>query len=403
MTPKETSQGKKLELLQKKDWLEYPIFICGAPRSGTTLLVQLLDGHPELLVLPLETHLLQYEHEQRTNFANFLCDGYSKTHDIRMFTDLEYRSQFGDYMTRNYGPGPDNSFNLDVVAGEVFGSRYLTYLTDHGATLKTAYQAHGDALFAATNHEDGSLKAFVEKRPLDNELSTEELKSAFPHAKFIHILRDPRTRYISAKKRRISRRKKTGFAQACLGLNGLDFARALSEIATVSFLLAAENQARFKEDYLVIRYEDLLADRSQIMREVGSFLGITYGESLCVQTAMGRPAYPHSSFALQTSNRVNVPSERLEAYYSATTRLERKIIDLYCSHSAAKFRYSLPIPKQIRLVDLFGRLANEVPFAIPTNRLKMLTELVGKPPEEVSHGAYLRLKTRWTNGFPCGD
>lgn len=353
-------------------------------------------------MFPIETHILQYEHEQRTNFANFLSDGYSKTHDIRMFTDLDYRSWFHDYMTVNYGPNPDNSFNLDVVAGEVFGTHFLTYLTDHGATLKTAFQAYADALVAATSREDGSFKGFVEKRPLDNELSTPELKSAFPHAKFIHILRDPRTRYVSAKTRRIVRGKRTGFVQACFGLNGIDFARALSEISTVSFLLAAENQARFKEDYLVIRYEDLLADRAQVMRGVGRFLGITYDESLSVQTVMGRSANPHSSFARQPSDRGNMPSERLEAYNSVTTLLERKIVNLYCSHSAAKFGYDLPVPEQIRFVDLLGRLGNEVPFAIPMNRLRMLTELIGKPPEEISDGAYRRLMTLWEKGVPCG-
>src|SRR5690606_37795143 len=35
-------------------WLDRPVFICGHHRSGTTLLQELLDGHPELLVLPSE-------------------------------------------------------------------------------------------------------------------------------------------------------------------------------------------------------------------------------------------------------------------------------------------------------------------------------------------------------------
>ena len=35
-------------------------FIVGHPRSGTSLLLALLDGHPDLLVLPFETHLFDW-------------------------------------------------------------------------------------------------------------------------------------------------------------------------------------------------------------------------------------------------------------------------------------------------------------------------------------------------------
>ncbi len=34
-----------------------PLFICGNARGGTTLLLRLLDGHPDLLVLPTETQV----------------------------------------------------------------------------------------------------------------------------------------------------------------------------------------------------------------------------------------------------------------------------------------------------------------------------------------------------------
>src|SRR5262245_11380068 len=36
------------------EWLLRPVFICGHHRSGTTLLQNLLDGHPQLLSLPSE-------------------------------------------------------------------------------------------------------------------------------------------------------------------------------------------------------------------------------------------------------------------------------------------------------------------------------------------------------------
>jgi hypothetical protein len=47
-------------------WLERPVFICGAHRSGTTLMQSLLDGHPELIVLPSEgTYLTSFAYAAR--------------------------------------------------------------------------------------------------------------------------------------------------------------------------------------------------------------------------------------------------------------------------------------------------------------------------------------------------
>lgn len=37
-----------------------PIILCGCPRSGTTLLMSMLDSHPEIHVIPFETAVLQY-------------------------------------------------------------------------------------------------------------------------------------------------------------------------------------------------------------------------------------------------------------------------------------------------------------------------------------------------------
>lgn len=37
--------------------MNHPIIICGAPRSGTTLLTSILDSHPEIVCIPYETML----------------------------------------------------------------------------------------------------------------------------------------------------------------------------------------------------------------------------------------------------------------------------------------------------------------------------------------------------------
>src|SRR3569832_319873 len=53
LSESETARG--LELARS------PVFICGTARSGTTLLRDLLDGHPELVVIPVESGFYQTE------------------------------------------------------------------------------------------------------------------------------------------------------------------------------------------------------------------------------------------------------------------------------------------------------------------------------------------------------
>jgi hypothetical protein len=44
-------------LFRLRNLSDPPIIICGAPRSGTTLLISILDSHPEIIAIPFETQL----------------------------------------------------------------------------------------------------------------------------------------------------------------------------------------------------------------------------------------------------------------------------------------------------------------------------------------------------------
>src|SRR6266403_2007108 len=59
-----------VETAHALSWLRRPIFICGHHRSGTTLLQQLLDWHPQLVVLPSEgTYFSSFNYVARTHPA----------------------------------------------------------------------------------------------------------------------------------------------------------------------------------------------------------------------------------------------------------------------------------------------------------------------------------------------
>jgi hypothetical protein len=49
---------------------ESPIIICGCPRSGTTLLMSILDSHADINVIPFETAVLQKRPKEKRFFKN---------------------------------------------------------------------------------------------------------------------------------------------------------------------------------------------------------------------------------------------------------------------------------------------------------------------------------------------
>ena len=58
-------------------WLDHPIFVLGYSKSGTSLLMAILDNHPQLVVLPEE--------------SNFMDNLYLICHKIKRKVEIEER------------------------------------------------------------------------------------------------------------------------------------------------------------------------------------------------------------------------------------------------------------------------------------------------------------------------
>lgn len=187
-----------------------PVFVVGFPRSGTTMLEQMLDAHPRLQSMD--------ENPFFDRLANKL-----RTHDPRILEDLSVLRQFDcDELRKHYRS----------MAG-----------------AKIALRA------------DAQL---VDKNPL-NMLWLPLIHRLFPKARYVLCIRHPCDVLLSCYMQ--------NFRSASLGAACQDLSRLASAYmqAMQSWL---HHAAVFQPDVLILRYEDLVADFEPQTRRIADFLGL---------------------------------------------------------------------------------------------------------------------------------
>lgn len=254
--------------------LDHPVFICGHPKSGTSLLRSLLDSHPQLLVYPEETSFFRRylpkasgkSLEEKLSLADETL-----THIFTWNQASPPASQAG-FPDRDYSTVPVEQVNRAV--------RQFT---------ASQYRHDGDMLSAvllAFGQVNGQLRdqtiRWVEKTPY-NERFVAQILSWWPEALFIHVIRDPRDNYASY------RRKHPDWTAEI-------FARSWRD----STLRGLGDQERLgREHYWMLRYEDLLQNPEEILGKVCKFLYINDDKILRIPTRNGKAWQGNSMFGEQ--------------------------------------------------------------------------------------------------------
>ena len=196
--------------LSAPDLANSPVFIVGFPRSGTTLLEQMLDAHPALQSM-----------DERP-FFNMLSDQLLD-HGIQIPRDLGKLDQYAcDELRKGY---------LNLVCSKI-PRRWDTRLVD--------------------------------KNPL-NMLWLPMIHRLFPQAKFILALRHPCDVLLSNYMQNF---RASVLASACASLDRL----ATAYVAAMECWL--HHVEVVQPDLLVSRYEDLVADPEAQTRRIADFIGV---------------------------------------------------------------------------------------------------------------------------------
>ena len=149
------------------------IFIVGCPRSGTTLLRQILDSHSQIAVVPESAFMIRLKQisflygnlNKRNNLINLLNDIKSIKRVSNWFPNIDIK-EFAEEIIKK---------NKQVTIREVFCKIYEFYAKEKNKFI------------------------WADKTP-ENLLQINQIKTNFPKAKIIIVIRDGRDVALSLKK-----------------------------------------------------------------------------------------------------------------------------------------------------------------------------------------------------------
>ncbi len=210
-----------------------PIFIVGSPRSGTTLMRQILDRHPSLAICG-ETHFQWLVYRRRKAFGD-LSDPANRKRVIDQYL-LSRRIKKAD---------------LDPAE-----------LAERLPREATSYQAMFTSLL--NSYADSQGKPRLGEKTPRHAMFLDTLCEWFPNAVILHMVRDPRAVVASLQREPWVAGSVVLNAHRWLSLN------------------KEARKSHAQRGYLQVRYEALVTDPDEEVRKICDFIGEEYSPSLLV-------------------------------------------------------------------------------------------------------------------------
>ena len=240
-----------------------PIFILGCTKSGTTLLRNLFDNHPDLFAIPMESHFFQnikywvsyYQRRTKPEKLDYQTMKENLTHWI------VHMNTYYDRVADNFTKG---KWNIDRFK-QVIESINVENLRDLSDLYVTSMY------YSLYNSSIDKKTEFIEKSVENNEFAM-EWKKLYPQARFVYILRNPYSNFVSFRK--------------YINKNHFPFLKGVVYSMYNSYYFLFIN-LRLLNDYKVVIYEDLLAEPEKIIKDLTNFLDIDYNTSLLHPTLLG--------------------------------------------------------------------------------------------------------------------
>ncbi|MGD1875328.1 MAG: sulfotransferase [Mastigocoleus sp.] len=307
--------------------MQNPIFILGSHKSGSSLIRSMLDNHPELFVIPTESHYFQYT----GHWVDYRLR-YASPKDMDKQSLIESLIQLVERKNNHSDPYGDS-----VINGKFNVAKFKAFLEESCfESPQELFENYVKGLHLSLTGE--YLPEHI--NPVEKSVEHAEfavfLQQMFPACRFIHIVRNPYASLVAIRK---SKTKKNYPLVS-------DFVLSLQN----SYYNLYKNQ-RLLSNYLVVTYEDLLTHTEKTMQTIANFLDIKFVDSLLTPTLMGGSWNGNSSSGVGFTK---ISSAPLEKWKSQINDLEIRLVNSFLQPVLEKFGYEQLKPKKSKFYPITG-------------------------------------------------
>ncbi len=291
-------------------------FIAGQAKSGTTLVVALLDGHPELLVFPQDTAYFATalsKYGPRGRRAQF--DYLTKQSWSKVLFGYENRARKHDY----------SSFPQKKLY-QTFERLAFDPANEQRDLLVLMMEAYATVFGIPLNR----VKRWVEKTPA-NRNYVPAIFARFPQAKLLVTMRDPRA--LLAAQIHLEKTRKTGRFSV---YHVIAHWRVTAKLA--------QSVRNCDVSGLVIPYEQLVREPSAMMQQVCSYLEITFDPGIVLNpTKVGDLWVGNSSAGMEFTQ---ISTEPVSRWERELTEDEIGWVEWHCRDLMPEFGYESRISRR---------------------------------------------------------
>lgn len=283
-------------------------FIVGVGRSGTTLLMSMLNAHPKFSLLP-ETHFVtKYIVRMSGPTADEMADLLKSD---RRFSRLDMEI--------------DQILPADAPASK---------LVDVSQMYRRMLDIYGDRHDAAIVGD--KAPKYIECLPA--------LEALVPGARLIHVIRDPRDVFLSRRKADWSAGRADW--KQCLAY------RVQYEAGRT------EGPAIFGDRYTEVRYEELIANPESVLQRVVSFLGETFDSAMLEFQDAAREIVAPEEKSWKRKVLGPLVADNVGKWRNELDTATVRKIESYCSPAFASGQYHRAEPESARGPRLFDSLSD---------------------------------------------
>jgi hypothetical protein len=295
-----------------------PVFVVGHPRSGTTLVQQLLTAHPAFWSAP-ETHLYTYVLDPVENWQN---------RPLRAGEIPGIVTRLSEKPAIKLSSSTVETLTNEAKRG-VLGAAQL---------LNLIMQAH--------KPQGSTAERWLEKTPR-HVYHLSAILRFFPDARVIHVLRDPRG--VASSPQRFSELE-PGFDRNVMAIERGD---SWNRVVDLTDAMADETRL------ITVRYEDIISDQKAALQRMTNHVGAEYDPSVYERFSSTYSQITVSSENVRKQlNAVGEIVDRRAVYRQRMTEEEIALVDTVCTERMLRKGY---VPDGDAQPELVARLRAQIP------------------------------------------